>query len=155
MAIVNITGNIQSNAYRDGAVGTVKYTPSTVTLTASNSINSTFTLARLPSDARIVGISMIDITDSTSTGATLDIGLFPLEDQYTESDDCIASGIDLSSAVSGRLLTSLDSITKSAYELLGATENKGGLLDVKATLKGAAIVADATLTLQLFYTIGE
>lgn len=127
--------------------GRVRSLHDTVEITAGDSINSKYFLAKVPSNARIEPQSQIHF-DAIGTSVTLDIG-------DANDPDGLATFIDISAAGSSIVLEAVDieDYGKYLWELLGYSEDPGGQLDLYGTLKGAAAVNTGTLTLALLYIV--
>lgn len=129
---------------------------STVEVAAGASAASIYTFVRIPSNARIHGLSRIagDVLDATANTPTLDLGFKAVDGNITSDDDALNDGIDLSgSAFDVRLIKDHANSGKMAWEILGLSSDPGGLLDVTATIKDAAAAAGGTLTLTLAYSV--
>lgn len=136
--------------------GRVRLFTGTLEVDAAASINSTYHLARLPSDAVILDRSQLIHDDLQTTGApTFDIGVFnlPGETRITDDDDAINDGITIAAAGAPSILkTPVDQANKFLWEhVAGQTVDPGGLLDVKITLKDVAIDLGGTVTVELYY----
>lgn len=166
MAIVNLKGSkvitgldADPISLADAGIGggSVKSFIETVEVGAADSATSTYLLARLPSNAVILGASKIYGDDLASAGApTLDIGVFNLEGKsvITDDDDALNDGIDAASAIETAVVKDVANYGKKLYEhVSGQTEDPKGQLDIKVTLKDADVNVGGTLTLELFYTL--
>lgn len=131
-----------------------KWQCATIETSATASVNSTYAFFQVPSNARIMGPSTIYVDDLASSGSpVLDIGLFPVDGNITADDDAFRSGLDVfTAAANTRLITDVANIGKQAWEFVaGLTADPGGLLEIRATIKTAAINAAGTITLEVFY----
>ncbi len=131
--------------------GRVKAIPFRVEMTAAASATSTYHIARIPAEARLLPSSVIYFDDLASSGSpTLDIGLFAVDSNVTDDDDAINDGIDAATANTAGLpilKTPVDMLGKNAYLLVsGQTTNPGGQLDVKITLKDADCNTGGTIS---------
>lgn len=129
---------------------------STVEVAAGASTGSTYTFARIPTDARIHGTSRIagDILDATANTPTLDLGFKAVDGNFTTSVTALNDGIDLSgTAFDVRLLKDIATSGKMVWEILGLTSDPGGLADVTGTILDFAAAAGGTLTLTLVYSV--
>lgn len=136
--------------------GRVKYWCDTVELAASDA-SSTIHLARIPSNARIIGgTSKVYFDDLASSGApTLDIGIFPVRAaDFTADDDALNDGIDVASAAgSAAVIKDVANYGKRAWEFIsGQSADPKCDVDIKITVKDAATNATGTVMLELFYS---
>lgn len=138
-----------------GDAYSVKNLTSYVELTAA-SANDTIDFGRIPSNARILGISRVYNDDCATTGApTLDIGLFNVDGNITDDDDALNNGIDLANAGSDLLAVSdIAFIGLPAWDLVsGQASDPGGEFIVKGTIKDAATNQTGTVVLELYYVV--
>lgn len=157
-----MTGLLASPVSQAGAGlagGNVRCWSETVEVTAAASATSTYLLARLPSNARIMGASKIYFDDLASTGSpTLDIGVFLPSDRssgITNDDDALNDGIDCASAAgSANILKTIDKYGKRLWEHVASqTTDPGGALDIKVTIKDADTNTGGTITVEIYYTL--
>ena len=165
MAIVNLNGaNLMTGLAADpremadpGFNGAVRNWTETVEVGAADSDTSTYAIARLPSNARLLGASRIYTDDLASAGApTLDIGVFNLSGQstITDDDDAINAGIDAATVTDASFILGIANYGKKLYEYVsGQTEDPGGDLDITITLKDADVNVGGTITVEIFYTL--
>ena len=165
MAIVNLNGlNLMTGLAADpremadpGFNGAVRNWTETVVVGAADSATSTYAVARLPSNARLLGASRIYTDDLASAGApTLDIGVFNLEGQstITDDDDAINNGIDAATVTDAAFVSGIERYGKKLYEFVaGQTEDPKGDLDITLTLKDADVNVGGTITVEIFYTL--
>lgn len=159
MAVENLSGTIRGvdATYGVGEGGTLKSKTVTVEVSANASDTSTYFQGklRIPSTARIAGISKIYLDDLASSGSpTLDAGLFAVNGNITSDDDALNDGIDAASAGSVSLIKDISNYGKKAYEFVsGQTSDPQGELDVVLTIKDADTNTGGTVTMELFYTI--
>lgn len=127
---------------------------STVAVAAAASANSVYTFFRVPTSARIHGLSEVSLDDLASTGApTLDFGFAAVDSNFTTDDDALNDGIDAATAASGtKLIKDLANYGKTVWELLGLSEDPGGLADVIGTIKDAATNTGGDVTVTLVYS---
>lgn len=140
------------------AGGRVRYWSETVEVSAAASVNSTYLLARLPSAARVTGLSVLHHDDLASTGSpVIDLGIFnPAgETGITDDDDALIDGTNVSTAAASvRFPADITKVGRRLWELVAnQTTDPGGVLDIKATIKTAATNTGGTVTLELFYTV--
>jgi hypothetical protein len=139
--------------------GRVHYWCDTVETSATedDSASSTYELARIPSNARIMGISKLYWDDLATTGSpTIDIGVYPLSGTttITEDDDALNDGLDAATAASSAsVIKDVANYGKRLWEFVnGQTTDPKCKLSIKAKIKDAAITETGTITLELFYT---
>ena len=136
----------------------LSYTPKVLTSTrslAAASAADTITFGRIPSNARILGLSEYANDDLATAGApTLDIGLFAVNSNITDDDDALNDGIALSSAGSGKMVKDHANYGKKAWELVnGQTSDTGGEFIVRGTVKDAATDTTGDVTIELLYVL--
>jgi hypothetical protein len=129
----------------------------TVETTASDSVSSTYLLARLPSNARILGLSRFSWDDLATTGSpTMDLGVYNITGSaITNDDDALSDGHAVSSASSASAVGNVANYGKRLWEFVnGQTSDPKCDLDVKAVLRDAALTAAGagTLTVEFYYT---
>jgi hypothetical protein len=135
--------------------GKVHCAVESVEVSAAASVNSTYTLAKVPTNARVLGRSRIDFDDLASTGSpTIDLGFFPVNSNFTADDDCVRADIDVSTAASGQqMLSNIDMYGKYVWQIIGLSADPGGEALLKATIKDAACNTGGTLSSELMFTI--
>lgn len=166
MAVVNLNGSrimtglkaaTPSLADPGEGGGIVRYWCETVEVNSDDSATSTYHLARIPSNARIIGASRLHFDDLASAGSpTLDIGVFGVRSgQITDDADALNDGIDCASAAgSAAVVKNIANYGKRLWEYVnGQTTDPGGDLDIKVTLADAAVNAGGTITLELMFSI--
>lgn len=166
MAVENLYGSIALDGYYDpttppaekgdaaAMAGRVRCAVETVEVTAAASATSTYTLAKLPSNARLLPQSTLYWDDLASTGSpTVDVGLFPVNANITADDDALGADKDVTSAGSSGLIDNIANYGKKLWQYVsGQTADPGGEFLVKVTIKDADTNTGGTLTLVLFYT---
>lgn len=160
MAVETLDGTIRGVFATQGIgqAGDTKTKIATVEVTAAADLASTYfgQKTRIPSNARILGLSKIHFDDLASSGSpTLDIGLFAVDSNITDDDDALNDGIDVFTAAgSSAVVKDISNYGKRAWEFVsGQTEDPRGELDLKITLKDAAANTGGTLSLELHYII--
>lgn len=165
MAVVNLNGaNLMTGLAADpremaapGFNGAVRNWTETIEVGSSDSINSTYLMARLPSNARLLGASRIYSDDLASSGApTIDVGVFNLSGQstITDDDDAINNGIDVATVTDAALVLGVENFGQRLWEYVsGQTTDPLGDLDITLTLKDAAVNVGGTITVEIFYTL--
>lgn len=155
MPDATIRSNLSVGNVKASTVGT-NVVDGTVEVAAAATAGTEYVFMRIPSDARIHGISEIAFDDLASAGApTLDIGLKAVQGNITSDDDALNNGIDVATAAgTARVIADAANYGKEAWEFVaGQTSDPGGLLDVIITLKDAAANTGGTVTMTLVYSI--
>lgn len=137
-----------------GDAGSPKHVTSTVEV-STGSTGATYKFARVPSDARISGLSTL-YWDSLSTGSTLDLdfGLASVDSNITSDPDALNDGLDGSSTGTSALVKDRADYGKRAWEYVnGQTADPGGELDIYMTSTTDSIDSVGTVTLDLVYTL--
>lgn len=140
--------------------GRVHYWCDTVEVTASDTACSTYHLARIPSNARILGMSKLHFDDLATTGSpTMDIGVYNVGNAtgITDDADALNDGIDVATAAgSAPVVKDIANYGKRLWEYVASqTVDPKADLDIKVKLLDANLTADPpgyTMTLELFYT---
>lgn len=166
MAVVNLSGSrIMTGLDAANRVlgdpgeagGRVRCWIETVEVGAADSATSTYAMARIPSNARILGMSMLHIDDLASAGApTLDIGVFNVAGRarITNDVDALTDGITAATAGSYRVVKDIANYGKRLWEYVASqAEDPGGDLDIKVSLLDADVNTAGTITLELYYTL--
>lgn len=168
MAVVNLNGSrimtgMESNPVVIGdpgeAGGRARVWTETVEVGAADSATSTYTMARIPSSSRILGMSKLYWDDLASAGApTLDIGVFPVRTgDFTGDADALRADLDAATAnASGTVLISDHAnYGKRVWEFIsGQTTDPNCDVYIKVSLLDADVNVGGTMTLELFYTNG-
>lgn len=122
---------------------------------ADDSTNSTYLVARLPSNARIFGSSKISHDALGATTATFDIGVFNTSSySYITNDvDAINDGIVCSTAGTKDFIKDRANWGKRLWEFVnGVTSDPKCDLDIKLTLLDANLSTGAgTVTIEVDY----
>ncbi len=137
------------------AYGTITMT-STREVAAAANANSQYTMIRIPSNARIHGLSRLSFDDLASSGSpTLDIGLKAVDGNVTTDVDALNDGIDCAAAAgTANVIKDIANYGKYAWEhVSGVSTDPGGMLDVIVTILDAATNTGGTITLELFYSM--
>lgn len=166
MAVVSLKGSrVITNADATPMVisapgtggGAVRSWTETVETNADDSASSTYLLARLPSNARIMGTSKVYFDDLGTTSATLDIGVYNTsgKSDITNDADAMNNGIDITTAAgSASLISDIANYGIPLWDHVnGQTTDPVAMLDIKASLQDAAISAAGTITVEIFYTL--
>lgn len=135
--------------------GRMKKWVETVETGAADSTTSTYLMARLPSNARIFGSSIISHDALGSETATLAIGVYnpPGKNGITDDDDCLNTGIVASTAGTKEFLAERANWGKRLWEFVsGQTTDPKHDLDVKLVLETANLSSGAgTITVEIDY----
>lgn len=130
---------------------------STVEVGTSIAANTEYVFMRIPSNARIHGLSRIagDVLDATANTPTLDIGFKAVNGNITTDIDALNDGIDLSgTAFDIRLIKDHANSGRFAWEFVtGVTRDPGGFFDLIATTQDAVTAAGGTLTVTLVCSV--
>ncbi|MDP3939167.1 MAG: hypothetical protein Q8R92_13665 [Deltaproteobacteria bacterium] len=142
-----VTGKGDANGLKVLVSSTVEIPPS--------ASGATVKFGRIPSNARLSGISRVYWDDLTTTGSpTLDIGLASVNANITSDPDALSNGHAVSSADADGAQAIADpaEFGKPAYlNVNGQTTDPGGELDVYGSIVDAATVTNTgTVTLELF-----
>jgi len=137
--------------------GKVKVWVETVEVGSADSATSTYEMARLPSNARILGASTISWDDRASTGSpTLDIGVFNLENasNITNDADAINDGLDAATATTrAAVVKDIANYGKRLWEFVnGQTTDPKCTLSVKVSLLDANVNVGGTVTVEIHYS---
>jgi hypothetical protein len=138
------------------AGGRVKVWSETVETDAADSTSSTYLMARLPSNVRILGRSVISHDTLGSTTATFDIGVFNTSSRsdITNDVDGINDGIVCSTSGTKDFIKDRANWGKRLYEFVnGQTTDPKCDLDVTLTLLDAHLSSGAgTVTCEIYYS---
>lgn len=146
--------SLGNNAVKASPVG-ANIMEATVEVAAAATAGTEYVFFRIPTTARIHGLSELAHDDLASTGSpTLDIGFAGVNENVTDDDDALNDGIDVAAAAgTARVIKDAADYGKLAWELHGESADPGGFLDVIATIKDAATNTGGTVTMTLVYSI--
>lgn len=140
-----VTGKGDAHSLKALVVATVEL--------ASVASGTTVKFGRIPSNARLSGLSRVYWDDLTTTGSpTLDIGLASVSANITNDPDALSNGHAVSSADAegATAVTDVANYGKRAWEFVnGQSTDPGGQLDVYGSIVDAATVGTGTVTLEL------
>lgn len=165
MAVVNLLGSRVMTglaavpitmAPAGAAGGIVRVWTETVEVGAADSDTSTYTLARIPSNARILGRSFVSIDDMASAGApTMDFGCYPIRTgDFTADVDALNNGATLATAGNYDLLGERANYGKKLWEFIaGVTEDPKCDVLIKGVMDDADVNVGGTMTIELYYTL--
>lgn len=142
----------QIRAYSTGAT----IIESTVEVSAAASANSVYTMMRIPSSARITGLSQLAFDDLASSGSpTLDIGLKAVDANITTDPDALNDGINCSAAAgTAKFVKDVANFGKEAWQFVnGVTADPGGFFDVIVSLVDADANTGGTITATCVFTL--
>ncbi len=129
----------------------------TIETSAADSINSRYTMARLPSNARIFGSSKISHDALGATTTTIDIGVFVTgsRTEFTGDEDAINDGIVASTAGTKDFIKDRANWGKRLWEFInGQTVDPKCDVLVKLTLLDANLSSGAgTITVEIDYAV--
>lgn len=124
---------------------------------AADSSTSTYLVARLPSNARILGSSRISHDALGATTATFDIGVFNLsgKSDITNDADAINDGIVCSTAGTKEFIKDVANWGLPLWDFVnGQTTDPKTDLDIKLTLADAHLSSGAgTVTVEIHYVV--
>lgn len=129
---------------------------STVEVAAATAADTRYEMLRIPSRARIHGLSRVRFDDLASTGSpTIDFGLAAVDGNITTDEDALNDGVDVATAAgSAHLIKDHANEGRMAWEFVsGLTADPGGFFDVIITTKDAACNTGGTVTLNLVYSV--
>lgn len=137
-----------------GESGNAKVLTTTVEV-ATGATGSTYKIARIPSNARIAGLSQIYWDDLATSGSPdIDFGLASVGSNITSDPDALNDGLDASATGTSALVKDRANYGKQAWEFVnGQSADPKGELDVYMTTTTAAINQAGTVTVDLVYTL--
>jgi len=137
--------------------GIVRKWVETVETGAADSGTSTYLMARLPSNARIMGSSKIAHDALGATTTTMSIGVFNLsgKSDITDDADAINTGIVCSTAGTKNFVLDPANFGLPLWDLVsGETVDPKCLLDIKLTLDATNLSSGAgTVTVEIDYCL--
>jgi len=135
--------------------GRLRFANDTVEVTAAASAGSTYDLARLPANARIItSLSKLHFDDLGTTTSTLKVGLFGVDDSTNDDDNILQTTMDPTSAGSAALgPIGIANYGKTIWELLGFSSDPGGMFDLRVTTVTGAQSVGGTISLELVYVV--
>lgn len=138
-----------------GEAGNLKVVAATKSVTARTAGN-TMKMLRLPSNARISGLSHVAWDDLASTGSpTLDIGVGSVDSNITSDADALNDGLDLATAAgTAKVVKDHANYGKQLWEFVsGLTADPGGELDIYVSFVDANTNTTGDVTLEIAYTL--
>lgn len=150
--LLNSTTRTMADAGEGG--GRVKVWVETLEVTAASS-GELYSLAVIPSNARILGHSTIYWDDLASSGSpTVDLGFYPLRSgDFTADPDGLNDGLDVATAAgSARVIKNIADYGKQAWQFInGLTADPKCDLHLMGTLADAATNQTGTVTIEVYY----
>ena len=145
------------NATSHGGAYTIKNLTASIELAAQATFPHTIEFGRIPSNARLLGSSMLYWDDLATATTTLDLGLGAVIGNLVNADDpnCLSDGNDVTSASTGAVaITAFADYGNEAWDFVASeTVDPGGELKVYATVADALTTGTGTITLSLDYVI--
>jgi hypothetical protein len=136
--------------------GKVRVWVETVETTATDLASSTYLLARLPSNARILGQSMAYWDDLASAACTGTLGIYNVSGSaITDVASALSqTALDLASANTGsRIIQNIDSYGLPLWDLNSLVSSDPKVqLDIKLKLAND-LTAAGTFTVEIYYTV--
>lgn len=128
---------------------------STYSLASGATANTEIVFARIPTRARIHGISCISWDDCATSGApTLDLGFKAVDSNFTTDVDALNDGLDLATATNNaRVVKDHANNGKMVWEYLGLSSDPGGFADVIGTVLDASTNQTGDVTMALVYSV--
>lgn len=154
--LVNTVPPVLADAGEGG--GMVRKWVETLETGAADSATSTYLVARLPSNARILGSSKISHDALGATTAAMGIGVYnlPGRSDITNDPDALNTGIVTSTAGTKELLAERANWGLPLWDFVnGQTVDPRCQLDIKLVLEGAVNLASGagTVTVEIDYVI--
>jgi hypothetical protein len=124
----------------------------------SRTANDTLKMVRLPSNARICGLSKLSFDDLASSGApTIDIGVAPVNDAgnaITADADALNDGIDVATAAgTANVVKDHANYGKQLWQYVsGLTSDPGTLMDVYLSFVDANTNATGDVTIEMVFS---
>lgn len=113
--------------------------------------NDVYLLARLPSAARVHGISELVVPElADSNTPTADIGVMSADGRFEADDDVLHEGLEDETV---RLIAAPADYGKTMWELSGLPSDPGGFIDITLTIKDDDVDEGGTCALVLAYSI--
>lgn len=156
MAGLTATPSVLADAGEGG--GMVRKWVETIETGAADSATSTYLVARLPSNARIMGSSRISHDALGTTTAAMGIGVYNLSGKtdITNDPDAINTGIVTSTAGTKEFIADRANWGLPLWDFVnGQAKDPKCQLDVKLVLEGAVHLSSGagTITVEIDYTL--
>lgn len=152
--LVAVNASSGKPSYGNGAAHDQKQHISTIEVTSSADVSSTYDMHVVPSSARINPVSSFVYWDDMGTAtATLDVGTVS---GASYDDDTLNIDFGLVEAsgqpMLGRSTPGIEDFGKRLWELHGLTADPGGLMTIRMKIKDSAPNLGGTLTSVCVYT---
>ena len=124
----------------------------TVAVAADNDNTSTYTIARVPSNAVLSNQSEIE-NDAITGGTDFNVGFYEIDGTVID-DNALLDALDLSSATTTKLLSGVDKNTRGnqVWQLAGLASDPKTLIDIVLTSVTVGTAA-GDVTMETFYTV--
>lgn len=128
---------------------------STYVLASGATAATQIVFARIPTNARIHGLSQISWDDCATSGSpTLDLGFKAVDGNFTTDADALNDGLDLATATNAaKMIKDHKDSGKRVWEFLGLSADPGGLADVVGTTADASTNQTGDVTMTLVYSV--
>lgn len=138
--------------------GRIRVWIETIETSAADSMTSTYHMARLPSNARILGSSKLSNDALGATTATLAVGLFNTGSRtdFTNLATALNTGLVASTASTKDLISDRSLWGKRLWEFTTATTDPKCDMDLKVTIEsGTAHLSSGagTITTEIYYAV--
>lgn len=136
--------------------GEVRCSMDSVEVMNGDSIGSVYSLARVPTSARLLPQSQVFWDDLSNTGSpTLSVGLFPVNDNFVAQPTVLSTNaVFTNTAGLLRMYTDPALTGLRVWEILGLARDPGGFADIKCTVASAAVAQDGTVSMSVLFTDG-
>jgi hypothetical protein len=145
------------SAVSHGGSYSKKNLTASIELAAQATFPHTITFGHVPSNARLLGSSMVYFDKLAAATTTLDLGLGAVDGNLANADDpdALSNGTLLTSASTGTVaITLFADYGNEAWDFVASeTTDPGGALRVYGTVADALTSAAGTITLSLDYVI--
>jgi hypothetical protein len=124
----------------------------TVAIAAADDDTSTYTIARVPSNAVLSNQSEIE-NDAITGGTDFNVGFY-YTDGTVIDDNALLDALDLSSATSTKLLSGVDKNIRNqeVWQLAGLSSDPKKMIDIVLTSVTVGTAA-GDITMETFYTV--
>jgi hypothetical protein len=121
---------------------------------ASTVVGHEIVFARIPTSARISGLSRIN-NDALGASVTLALGLKAVNGNFTTNTTALAAAFAVATAATNvQIFGDHVNASRMVWELLGLASDPGGFADVIGTTAGATTTASIQdVTMNLYYSV--